>query len=145
MANAPAAPAKTAAEAFAERIPNLQSEIDSVVRRFLEEEKSVAIYDKLEIDGKPLEGHAAVKLWNLKLAAGDALSHDAARVYSEELPDGKRSLPDETLFGCLNRHKIAYQVMRADGSPYLVFPVSAIEIRKSKRADVLQFAANQRT
>ena len=66
--------ALTAAEEFAKRIPDLQSELDRTIRELLEGDKQVPVYSNLVERGHPLTDRTAVKLWNLKFAVGRALS-----------------------------------------------------------------------
>ena len=101
----------TAAEEFATRIPDLQSDLDRIVRMQLETDKQVPVYGNLVADGQPLVGQIAVKLWNLKLAVGGALTREAARVYADEMPDGKKAVPDDTLFAALDRQNLRHRIM----------------------------------
>ena len=127
----------TAAEDFAERIPNLQSELDHTVRELLEEGARVPVYSSLVSDDHSLEGRLAVKLWNLKFALGEALSSEAARVFADDLPDGKKVLPDETLFMALDRQDIDHEVMHSEKTPYVVFSSSALDIQKRTRSETV--------
>jgi hypothetical protein len=79
-----------------------------------------------------------VKLWNLKFAVGDTLSHEAARVYCDEMPNGNKTVPDQTLFAAFDRQKIPYEVRRSDRTPYLLIPSQALKLRKPTRAETIQ-------
>ena len=132
----------TAAEKFATRVPNLQSDLDATIRALVETDNRVPLYGNLLIDGQPNAGQVAVKLWNLKLAAGEALSQEAARVYTDGLPDGKKVLPDDTLFGSLERQSLRYAVMRSDRTHYLVMPSDAFNVRKPRRQESVQLQSS---
>jgi hypothetical protein len=128
----------TAAEEFAKRIPGLQSELDRTVRELIEADKQVPVYANLVADGQPIQGRVSVKLWNLKFAVGDTLSHEAARVYCDEMPNGNKTVPDQTLFAAFDRQKIPYEVRRSDRTPYLLIPSQALKLRKPTRAETIQ-------
>ena len=130
-------PKTTAAEDFAERIPSLQSELDRTVREVLEEGSQVPVYSSVVSDSDSYEGKLAVKLWNLKFALGEALSSEAARVFAESLPDGKKVLPDATVFEALDRQNVGHEVRHSDKTPYLVFSSSALNIRKEARSETI--------
>lgn len=128
----------TPAEEFAKRIPDLQSELDRSVRELLEKDKQVPVYTKLVLDGQPLAGEVAVKLWNLKLAVGRTLSLEAARVYASEMPDGHKDVPDDTLFVALDRLKVGHKVMYSEKTPYLVLGSDGLKLEKSARPEVVE-------
>jgi len=132
-------PKLTASEEFAERLPGLQTDLDQAVRELLESDKQVPVYATLLADGQPLGGKVAVKLWNLKLAVGRALSPEAARVYADEMPDGKKVVPDQTLFDALDRQKFEHEIRRVEKTPYLVLASQALKLRKTARSDTIQF------
>jgi hypothetical protein len=132
-------PRQTAAEEFTKRIPGLQTDLDQAVRDLLESDKQVPVYATLLADGQPLAGKVAVKLWNLKLAVGRALSPEAARVYADEMPDGKKVVPDQTLFEALDRQKFEHEVRRVEKTPYLVLASQALKLRKTARSEIIQF------
>ena len=131
-------PKMTAAEDFAERMPNLQSELDRTVRELLEEDPKVAVYSSVVSGDQALGGKLAVKLWNLKLALGEALSHEVARVYADEMPDGKKVVPDETLSGSLDRQKVSHEIAHVEKTPYLVLSSSALNIRKPTKSKTVR-------
>jgi hypothetical protein len=133
----------TAAEEFATRVPDLQKDLDRTIRALLETDNSVPIYVNVLIDGQPNPGQVAVKLWNLKLATGEALPQEAARVYCDHLPDGKKVVPDDTLFASLNRQDVHYAIMRSDRTHYLVVPSEAVKIRKSPRQESVQLQSSR--
>ena len=133
----------TAAEEFATRVPDLQKDLDRTVRALLETDNRVPIYMNVQIDGQPNPGQVAVKLWNLKLATGEALPQEAARVYCDHLPDGKKVVPDDTLFASLNRQDVHYAIMRSDRTHYLVVPSEAVKIRKSPRQESVQLQSSR--
>jgi len=133
----------TAAEKFATRVPDLQKDLDRTIRALLETDNNVPIYVNVLIDGQPNPGQVAVKLWNLKLATGEALPQEAARVYCDHLPDGKKVVPDDTLFASLNRQDVHYAIMRSDRTHYLVVPSEAVEIRKSPRHESVQLQSSR--
>ncbi len=130
---------ETAAEEFAGMLPDLEKEIDSVVRTTLEADKRVPVYSDVSITGEPSGGLLAVKLWNLKFSAAEALSPEAARMYAEKWEDGKRSIPDPVLYDSLKRQKLEYRLLKAEGSPYLVFHSDKLGVRKSARHEPIVF------
>ena len=134
--------ALTAAEEFAKRIPDLQSELDRTIRELLEGDKQVPVYSNLVERGHPLTDRTAVKLWNLKFAVGRALSPEAARVYSDEMPDGNRAVPDQTLFDALDRQTLKHEVKRVEKTPYLVFDSKSLKLRKTARTEIIQFQSS---
>jgi hypothetical protein len=69
------------------------------------------------VNGQPAAGAVAVKLWNLKLAAGRTRSLEAARVYAGEMPDGHKAVPHDTIFAALARLKIGHKVLHSDKPP----------------------------
>jgi hypothetical protein len=139
MAEHQAPPEKTAAEEFAESIIDLESELDKVVLSTLTQDKRVPVFETLTLDDSPLPGEIASKLWNVKFSAADQLSPDAVRIYAEELPDGKRSLPDQQLFESLGRLKVTYRILRAEGQPYLVLSKEGLLVKKPMKTDVVRF------
>ncbi|MFQ5911236.1 MAG: ATP-binding protein, partial [Thermoplasmata archaeon] len=132
----------TSAEEFTKRIPDLQSELDGTLREILEENPVVPVYGNLMANEQPLEGQIAVKLWNLKLAIGKALSREAARVYADELPDGKKVLPDGALFEALDRHNVRHEVMREDRTQYLILSSQSLNLRKPTRTETIQLQSS---
>lgn len=130
---------KTASEAFAESITDLESELDKVVLVTLTQDKRVPVFQNLMHADTALTDELAAKLWNVKFSAAADLSVDAARIYAEEMPDGKRVLPDRMLFESLDRLKIRHRVLVSDGTPYVVFPVGGIESIKKPKSDVVRF------
>jgi len=139
MAKQKGKPQKTAAEAFAESITDLESELDRVVLGTLTQDKRVPVFDNLLYADAPLADEVAAKLWNVKFSAAGELSPDAARIYSEEMPDGKRVLPDRLLFESLERLKINHRVLHAGGQPYIVFPIGGLENIKKPKTEVIKF------
>lgn len=131
-------PSTTAAEDFAERMPGLQSELDTTVRELLVDGPRVPVYSNLESDNHSLAGMLAVKLWNLKFALGEALSSEAARVFAEDLPDGKKVIPDETLFKALERQEVDHVILHSDKTPYLIFTSTALDVQKQARPDAIR-------
>ena len=133
----------TAAEEFATRVPDLQKDLDRTIRALLETDNRVPIYVNVLIDGQSNPGQVAVKLWNLKLATGESLPQEAARVYCDHLPDGKKVVPDDTLFASLDRQDVHYAIMRSDRTHYLVVPSEAVKIRKSPRQESVQLQSSR--
>src|SRR5207249_11368902 len=88
-------------------------------------------------------GQVADKPWNPKLATGAALPQEAARVYCDHLPDGKKVVPDDTLFASLDRQDVHYAIMRSDRTHYLVVPSEAVKIRKSLRQESVQLQSSR--
>jgi hypothetical protein len=134
--------ADTAARQFASQIATLQEELDNTIRSCLESNSHVATYVKLEIDGKP-SPQLAVKLWNLKFAASDSLSNEAARIYSETTSDGKRVVPDNVIYESLDRQKVPHSLCFSDGSPYIVFPNEGLSLQKSLKQEPLLLRSNE--
>ena len=139
MATQKGEPEKTAAEAFAESITDLESELDQVVLETLTQDKRVPVFQNLLYANTPIPNEVAAKLWNVKFSAAGELSPDAARLYSEEMPDGKRVLPDRLLFESLERLKVQHRVLHAGGQPYIVFPLGGLENIKKPKTDVIKF------
>jgi hypothetical protein len=134
-----AQPGVTAVEEFSKRIPDLQSELDRAVLELLESDKQVPVYAQVLANGQPIEDRVGVKLWNLKLAAGQVLSHEAARIYTDEMPDGKKVVPDETLSEALDRQNIPHEIRRSEKTPYLLLSFQALKLRKPTRPESIQF------
>ena len=128
----------TAAEEFARRIPDLQSELDRTVRELLEKDKQVPVYSNLRSKGQPLAGEVAVKLWNLKLGVGRTLSQEAARVYASEMPDGNKAVPDDTLIAALDRLRVGHKIMYSEKTPYLRLVSVALKLQKPTRTEVVE-------
>ena len=101
--------------------------------------RAVPVYTNLVSADAPMEDRVAVKLWNLKFAAADALSGEAAKICTSEFPDGKKTLADRTLYVSLRRLKIPYQIQESGGSPYLVLAGSALKLDKAPRPDRIVF------
>src|SRR5439155_5400687 len=95
LAKQKALPQKTPAEEFAGTITDLESELDDIVASTLGEDRRVPVFEKLMAADSPLAGELAAKLWNVKFSAASALSQDAARIYAEEMADGKRAISDQ--------------------------------------------------
>ncbi|MFQ5911217.1 MAG: ATP-binding protein, partial [Thermoplasmata archaeon] len=132
----------TSAEEFGQRMPDLQSDLDHIVRDILEKEPVVPVYVDLVADDESLEDRIAVKLWNLKLAVGQALSPEAARVYADELPDGKKVLPDGTLFDALDRLYVEHEVRRQEKTQYLVLSSQSLSVQKPTRTETVQLQSS---
>jgi len=128
----------TAAEEFAQRIPDLQAELDRTVRELLETDKQVPVYANLASSGQPLATEVAVKLWNLKLGVGRTLSPEAARIYASEMPDGHKSVPDDTLFAVLDRLTVGHRIRYSQKTPYLLVGLDALKIKKPTRPEALE-------
>ena len=128
----------TPAEEFAKRIPDLQAELDRTVRELLEKDRQVPVYVNLVSKGQPLAGEIAVKLWNLKLGVGRTLSQEAARVYSSEMPDGHKIVPDDTLFATLDRLKVSHRIRYSEKTPYLQLGSVALKLQKSTRPEAVE-------
>ena len=133
-----AEPVSTPAEEFAKRIPDLQSELDRTVRELLEKDKQVPVYANLVSKGQALAGEVGVKLWNLKLGVGRTLSQEAARVYGSEMPDGHKSISDDTLFAALERLKVSHKIGYSGKTAYLQLGSVALKFQKSTRAEVVE-------
>ncbi len=130
---------ETAAEEFAGMLPDLEKEVDLVIRNALEADKRVPVYLDVSVPGEPPGGLLAVKLWNLKFSAADALSPEASRMYAEKWEDGKTSIPDPVLYDSLKRQGLDYRLLRVEGSPYLVFYAGKLGIRKPARHEPIAF------
>src|SRR5206468_12578498 len=131
------------AEEFATRVPDERKDLHRAVRALHETDNRVPIYIDVQMDGQPNPGLVAFKLWNLELATGEALPQEAARVYCDHLPDGKKVVPDETLFASLDRQDVDYAIMRSDRTHYLVVPSEAVKIRKSLRQESVQLQSSK--
>src|SRR6266566_400549 len=127
---------QTAAQRFAASIPNLQDELDHTIRDCLESDSHVPIYGVLTINGQP-STHLAVKLWNLKFAASDLLSSEAARIYTETTRDGKRIVPERIIYDSLQRQDIPRRLCRAENTPYLVVSDKSLSLKKTLRREPL--------
>lgn len=130
---------ETAAEEFAGILPDLEKEVDSVIRDAIELDRRVPLYSNVSMSGEEPKQLVAVKLWNLKFCAAESLSVEAARLYAAGMSDGKRAIPDQVLDDSLKRQGLSHQLLKAEGSPYLVFPVEQIKVRKPTRNDPIVF------
>ncbi len=130
---------ETAAEKFAGMLPDLEKEVDSVIRAALEADKRVPVYQDISITGEPAAGLLAVKLWNLKFCAAEALSPEASRMYAEKWEDGKASMPDPVLYDSLKRQGLEYRLLKIEGSPYLIFHTDKLGVRKPVRHEPIVF------
>jgi len=104
----------------------------------LEKDKQIPVYANLVSNGQPLTGQIAVKLWNLKLGMGRILSQEAARVYTSEMPDGHKAVPDDSLFASLDRLTMGHKIMYSEKTPYLLLGLDALKLRKSTRSEVVE-------
>ncbi len=136
---------ETAAEKFAGVVPGLEKEIDTVIRSTLVEDKRLAVHSNISVTGEGPSGQFAVKLWNLKFCVADGLSAEAARLYTDEMADGRKVLPDRVLYDSLKRQGLSYRLLKSDGSPYLVFPTDQISVHKPTRHDPLVFDPQNET
>lgn len=133
---------KTAGEEFAGLVPDLDKEIDAAILKTIEMDRSVPVYTNLAMKDTVLTSQVAVKLWNLKFAAADAISGEAAKLCTNELPDGRKSLVDRTLYDSLDRLKISHKILESDGSAYLVMAAEALKLGKPTRQDQIVFGVD---
>ncbi len=96
------------------------------------------VYANLVSKGQALAGEVGVKLWNLKLGVGRTLSQEAARVYASEMPDGHKSISDDTLFAALERLKVSHKIGYSEKTPYLQLGSVALKFQKPTRAEVVE-------
>lgn len=130
---------KTASEEFAGLVPDLDKEVDAAILETLGADRSVPVYTNLATAEGSLDQRVAVKLWNLKFAAAEALSDETARICTSELPDGRKVLADRTLYESLNRLKISHRILESDGSAYLVMAAESVKLNKGARQDRILF------
>ncbi len=134
-----AAAGRTPAEEFAGILPDLEKEVDSVIRNSIEMDKRVPLYPEVSVVGEDRKGLVAVKLWNLKFCIAETLSAAAGQLYTVGMSDGKRTILDKVLDDSLRRQGLTYRLLRLDGSQYLVFDPDQIKVGKPVKHEPLAF------
>ena len=144
MAAQKAAVKQTAVEKYSENLPDLETELDKVIREALETDKRVPVFGSLSLDGQAMTAKAAVKLWNLKFNVADSLSHEARNLYTDEMADGKKVLTDTFLEESMRRQKIDFAILQtdADSQPFIVFSTDKLSMHKPPKLEPISFSGD---
>lgn len=134
----------TALEEYLGQIRNLDDQLDEIVKREIERNRSIRICAKVKINGVQEENLLATKLWNVKYAIGGEMGTELKSLYGETYK-GKWTIADEPLFGSLRRMKILDSreklEIREDSRsiPYLILKRDSLELSRKATSEQLEF------